>query len=524
MMIGVQTGAALAGHADFDQLFRDWLAGTAALGEATDELQAFLNTDRGSAVAGHAWQDRRWREQWLADLLPDLPSEAARTQAREGVALLQDGRADVVVTGQQPGFLGGPLHTFYKVAATVILAELRTAAGRPTVPLFWSGDDDDDIREALQPVAWDPLRKTLLHHAAQGRRGLAADRMVGALPAVEIAAGAAAWLEEMADRNSLARDLAAIWRGAIGEDLSWARLQRRALLRVFGEQGLLVVSGNDPDLHAAAAPFYERLWQERARLRDAARTGGRRLTAAGYAAAITEPSIQRFLHLGREGCRQPLAAEHTGGLPLARDLRPGVVARSPVQDWLFNPAGVVVGPGEVAYLKQLGPVYDAFELARSPLLPRLFAQLGPAGLGAFQTWALGLAERPTSADTADLDAAAQRVTAMVRNELLAVLRGEGGVPVDRLEELTSQLLRRWTRHLTGVLQREQRRRRDDPGAGQPAWLRPEGRRQERALASVAAAALWGEPFIAALAHACRRHVDTGLDGDWREYLLTVPAP
>ena len=78
---------------------------------------------------------------------------------------------------------------------------------------------------------------------------------------------------------------------------------------------------------------------------------------------------------------------------------------------------------------------------------------------------------------------------------------------------------RWT----GVLQRDQRRRHDDPGAGQPIWLRPEGRRQERALASFSAAALWGEAFTAALAHACRRHFDAGLDGDWREYLLTVPA-
>lgn len=522
-MIGVQTGAALASHADFDQLFRDWLVGSEALGDASDELQAFLTTDANGLPPGHAWLDRAWREQWLADLLPDLPSEAARRQARSDVELLASGQADVVITGQQPGFLGGPLHTLYKVAAAVILAELRTAAGRRTVPVFWSGDDDDDIREALQPVLWDPVRGTLLHHADHGRRGLPADRMVGALPAVELAAGAATWLQEIAGRNLLAGDLAAIWQQGLQAGETWGRVQRRALLRVFSEQGLLVVSGNDPLLHAAAAPFYERLWQDRSRLREAARNGARRLTAAGYTAAVTEPSIQRFLHLGREGSRQPLAAEHSGKLPPARDLRPGVVARSPVQDWLFGPAGVVVGPGEVAYLKQLAPVYSAFDLRRAPLLPRLFAQLGPAGLGAFQTWALGLAERDAPGDTVELDAAAQRVAALARQELVTVLRAEGGVPADRLEDLTVQVLRRWSRYLTGVLQREQRRRRDDPGAGQPIWLRPEGRRQERALASFSAAALWGEAFTAALAHACRRHFDAGLDGDWREYLLTVPA-
>jgi hypothetical protein len=74
------------------------------------------------------------------------------------------------------------------------------------------------------------------------------------------------------------------------------------------------------------------------------------------------------------------------------------------------------------------------------------------------------------------------------------------------------------------LRRERRRRQDDPGAGQVAWLRPDGRRQERALAAFGAAALWGDDFVEALAHASRRHLDAGLDGDWHEYLLTVPEP
>ncbi len=61
----------------------------------------------------------------------------------------------MVVTGQQPGFLGGPLYTLHKIATAIALARRRTPAGRPTVPVFWSGDDDDDLAEALAPVAWD---------------------------------------------------------------------------------------------------------------------------------------------------------------------------------------------------------------------------------------------------------------------------------------------------------------------------------------------------------------------------------
>ena len=62
-----------------------------------------------------------------------------------------------MITGQQPGFLGGPLLTIYKIATAVALARRETAAGRPTVPVFWLGDDDDDLREALDPALWDPV-------------------------------------------------------------------------------------------------------------------------------------------------------------------------------------------------------------------------------------------------------------------------------------------------------------------------------------------------------------------------------
>jgi hypothetical protein len=327
----------------------------------------------------------------------------------------------------------------------------------------------------------------------------------------------------MAGRNALAADLADLWTTATSGDLSWGRLQRRSIARLFAGRGLLVVRGNDGSMHAAAASFYEQLWAGRDRLRTAARTGGKALTDAGYPAAVTEPSIQRFLHLGRDGRRQPLAAEHQGRLPDAADLRPGVLARSLVQDWLFAPAGVVVGPGEAAYLKQLRPAYAAFDVVRSPLLPRLFAQLGPAGHGAFRTWALGVAGRDEPVPAKEWGGSAARVTAAARSELVATLRGDGVAP-ERAETLADQIQRRWTRHLEGVLQREQRRRRDDPGQGQPAWLRPDGRRQERALAAVAAAALWGDEYLEGLAHASRRHLDAGLDGDWREFLLTVPEP
>jgi len=523
-MIGVQVGADLTHHADFDQMFRSWLAGDDTLGSATADLQSFLGGGGDGLRRGPAWADAAWRDGWLADLLADQPSAADRDLCRSAVARLVAGEAEVVITGQQPGFLGGPLYTAYKVATAIVLAELRTAAGTPTVPVFWSAGDDDDIREALQPMAWDPARAVMLQHEHHGRHDLHSDRMVGALTAAEVAAGAASWLNEQVGRHALAADLAALWREGVATGLTWGRLQRRALLRIFAGHGLLVVHGDDPGMHAAAADLYADLWQRRDAVRAAAREGGAALESAGHAAAIGEASIQRFLHRGQEGCRHPLPASYAGELPPAADLRPGVVARSPVQDWLFRPAGVVVGPGEVAYLRQLAPVYQLLGLERCALLPRLFAQLGPEGHGEFRAWAMELADREEGTEPAPDRDDARRVAGAARGDLQRYLLATTGADERRLGVLTDQVIERWARYLQSVVGREQQRRRRRSEAGQAAWLRPGGRRQERTLASVAAVALWGQPLVDALAHAGRRHLDAGLAGDWREYLLTVPEP
>jgi hypothetical protein len=163
-------------------------------------------------------------------------------------------------------------------------------------------------------------------------------------------------------------------------------------------------------------------------------------------------------------------------------------------------------------------------LERAPLLPRLFAQLGPEGHGEFRAWAMELADRDEGAAPRPDRDAVRRVAAVGRNELQRYLQESAGADERRLPVLTDQVVERWARYLQGVVGREQQRRRDRTQHGQAVWLRPDGRRQERSLATAAAAALWGPALTDALAHASRRHVDAGLAGDWREYLLTVPEP
>jgi uncharacterized protein YllA (UPF0747 family) len=323
-------------------------------------------------------------------------------------------------------------------------------------------------------------------------------------------------LTQQADRSELARDLAALWAAAAEEEWTWSRLQRRAMLRVFRDSDLMVVSGNDAQMHELAAPLYERLWQGRERLAAGAQSRVEALTAAGYHIQIKAPGMERFLHLESESRRLTWSGAEGDALPAPARLRPGVAARSLVQDWLFQPAAVVVGPAEVAYLKQLVPVYEEFDVPRSPLLPRLFAQLQPAG----QKKAY---HKPAKVDAETDRAVAQRLGGNLEKELISTLREQLELKRDRARKLAERESKRVRTSVTDLLARERRRLRQAAATKREEWQQgPRGQRQERSLASHWATSLWGEELVTRMLAAARQHFQEGTAGDWHEFVLTVP--
>ena len=77
----------------------------------------------------------------------------ASAESLEVLDSIRTGRGVFVVTGQQPGLLGGPLYTLYKVATAVDLARwMREEFAIPTAPLLWNASDDVDFSEVATAV------------------------------------------------------------------------------------------------------------------------------------------------------------------------------------------------------------------------------------------------------------------------------------------------------------------------------------------------------------------------------------
>ena len=61
---------------------------------------------------------------------------------------LLDPETHIVITGQQPGLLGGPLFCLHKAATAIRLCrDIQEQGGPRCVPLFWNHSDDHDLEE-----------------------------------------------------------------------------------------------------------------------------------------------------------------------------------------------------------------------------------------------------------------------------------------------------------------------------------------------------------------------------------------
>lgn len=417
----------------------------------------------------------------------------------------------VIITGQQPGFMGGPLYTLYKIATTISLAKLRSEKGHPTIPVFWAGDDDDDLVEALTPQAWDPL----LGQFFSGRfpKDYSGPRVLADVRTRSIAEHSQKWLEALASARSSEDDLGfivALYSQAMAEDWTYSHLFCRCIEYVFSGTKLIIVRGNDPHLHEIARPFYERLLPKLAVLQ--------KLASQGQGQAINERSIENPLFSLEGGKRLRLKI-----LPVSWDpsLRPGVLLRSLIQDWLFRPVAVVVGPGEKAYLNQLEPLYMEMEITRSPLVPRLFALLAPSSVSREslqKTYARG------TGTPQDHLRWATEVQTLLSDKLQDVLQRQKGLPPKLAQEIAEKKSQRMTRNLPDYFVGVDRKHKDFAQDQFPPWVMPQGHRQERRLATLNAYALWGKPLVETVMDAAAKHLELGLANLWKEMLITVPSP
>lgn len=309
--------------------------------------------------------------------------------AAEKLEQLAHPAARVVVAGQQAGLLTGPAYAVHKAADAALLArELHTEAA-PVIGVFWIASQDHDADE----VAWVSLldmEERLWREVVELPQGQPVGRI--------------AWRPEWtgALRDLLLRfeapkpHKAAVLEGleraasplANGQPPSWADVFARLMHGLLGGAGLLLLDPLFPPLARLMAPTIARELENPlagpARIEAAAE----RLSALGLTPQLRRPAGATNLFLEEEDGQRHLlrvqgehftteAGEYTPAELLdllERDpsrITPAAGLRPIVQDALLPNLALILGDGEIAYLAQLGGVYELHGVQQPVVWPRL---------------------------------------------------------------------------------------------------------------------------------------------------------
>ncbi len=303
----------------------------------------------------------------------------------------------VVVTGQQPGLLGGPLYALYKALGTIKLA--RELSGRypdlSFVPVFWVASEDhdfDEVRRAYWTAPSGGLEQYLLHLNDQP------GQMVGPYPMGPRVDGLIERIEETSFKTEFLEDVLKLVRAAYSADAGLEDGFCRILLRLVRDTGLVIISPLMDWVRRRAAAILEREFSDLGRSTERIIERGAEMRSGGVEPTLhrppgtinsfwVDPDGRRFslrLVEGKVEVR-PIGgtAEISGTRRLLDaddprknlDERPGafslnVVTRPLVQDAILPTVAQVIGPGESDYLAQVEAVYDSFDVFAPVRYPR----------------------------------------------------------------------------------------------------------------------------------------------------------
>jgi len=303
----------------------------------------------------------------VCDLLQEYNAGLqAESAALAGIEALRSPAAFCVISGQQAGFLGGPVYTLYKITTTIWLAHyLERHLKRTVVPAFWLASEDHDFAEinhAFLLKRDGEVGRVSFEWTGQGRP-------ITDLPiSDEVLSACRAYFDQLphGSHYETARQLYA---AKPEEDYcSW---HARIWSRLFSGRGLVVV---DPSiLRAPARAFFHAALTKRKEIQAGLEAAAARLREAGYDPALSPQRAGRLYTLDSDGRRIRVEDPrvHLASVQKAPERYSADAALRPLlADTLFPVVASVLGPGEIAYHAMLKPIYSLFSLPQPVVFPR----------------------------------------------------------------------------------------------------------------------------------------------------------
>jgi uncharacterized protein YllA (UPF0747 family) len=494
--------------------------------------------DRSSQVGSDSWRrlvDHLVEYNLALGVADDVIEKLRRTA---------DGDTRVVVTGQQPGALGGPLLTLYKAATAIAVAQyVEQNLGTPCVSLFWIGSDDVDFQEIREMFLVDCDLSPLSTSIDQSAYPAAAP--VGNIPAPAVRH---VWeaMEPIIARCPHGPFVSDLVRGALDHSADHGEIAGR-IVSALNAGKIAFVDGREPAVRAHAKDLFLTFFDEEPKVRESIAGAGRTLEKSGYHAQLwLGPDSGVFMV--EDGLRKKIVEnrraearermEHDVGR-----FSPGVALRNLVQDYVFQPIAVVLGPAEIAYRAQLNGAYDMMGVNQPVVFPRMPATY----IAPFVAELIGSPEVAVESDvkrlltdpdgfvkhvyssqrTSGIDQAAERLKRTYRagaDDFLSAIRGAlDGKSVDKSRKRLADLERRLDQALdvAGTVGKSVARSRWPFLSGLGEFMRRKDKPQERYLSLLTPFLFSGAGAERVVGNAAEDFVEGALDANTEHIVYSL---
>ena len=325
----------------------------------------------------------------LADALLDLhnawnPSK----KTRSNIEALRDPKSVVMVTGQQCNLFGGPSMIAHKAMSIIIQAnKLRNILGIEVVPVFWLADEDHDLAEVLEGLAWkdsldEAVELELSWPNLTPDQVIASNTMAGSITLPPSLANAPhEWSLSSSVKETLLH--------AYQEGDSLRDGMAKWLSSLFGEHGLVLFSRQHAVFAEASAPLFSKAVLNAESIQKALSTSTEDVLASGgHQQASIDGSV--LFHVTEEGSRYKWTmhndvwthagmktGEGIGSEALSshvkkhpQEMSPNVFMRLILQSALLPVVGAALGPAELAYAGQSTALFEWAGLRQPVWMPR----------------------------------------------------------------------------------------------------------------------------------------------------------
>lgn len=328
------------------------------------------------------------------ELIRDSMKVLTMTPEQEAALVQLQGGAACIVTGQQIGFLGGPLYTLHKISTMISRVRHHVHAGTTAVGVFWIEDNDHDLAEAGAAVLYrkghGTYEATALNYSdckpRQSAASCAFDERVTALYGFLFGDPGESGSTTQSELQQIVNDIYTPGR-------LWSDAFVLLLQRWFGQYGVLFLKASSVRTCGFAAEIILRDAAQPGLFADRVQESSRVVRECGYSEQIQAGDFNSFYHDDND-CRHKLRLSEDKSichisdsiaLPVeqlpsfvrehARKFSPSVVLRPLIQDALLGTAEYVAGPGEISYLAQLPSVYKELQIHMPLIIARSGATL-----------------------------------------------------------------------------------------------------------------------------------------------------